>query len=191
MSALTKTETECDYLRDFRCDACGKLLFKGILMMCSIQIKCRKCGNLVNFSRLTDSFGPNVCTMLMALNGTIVGASPNLIKRLDSRGYNQLAGSTAQALFARLGHPSCSLALLKAWSLPNHATNILGLTDTAAIPDDNSNVLQLKWDFINQDSQEYMLVNLQFIIDVIDAPEVAITEPILDVNSTIDILAEA
>lgn len=33
-------------LQEFRCD-CGKLLFKGELTTCKIEVKCRKCHKLM------------------------------------------------------------------------------------------------------------------------------------------------
>jgi len=32
-------------LDDYRCD-CGRLLFKGELLKCKIEIKCKKCGTI-------------------------------------------------------------------------------------------------------------------------------------------------
>jgi hypothetical protein len=34
---------ETSILRDYRCD-CGKLLFRGMLLTCQIEIKCKRCG---------------------------------------------------------------------------------------------------------------------------------------------------
>ncbi|MBY0294233.1 Com family DNA-binding transcriptional regulator [Patescibacteria group bacterium] len=34
--------------REYRC-ACGKLLCKGLLLMGTIEIKCRRCGTLQTF----------------------------------------------------------------------------------------------------------------------------------------------
>ncbi len=35
--------------REFRCQACEKLLFKGILVDSEIEVKCRNCGHLNMF----------------------------------------------------------------------------------------------------------------------------------------------
>jgi len=41
---------EQNFLNEYRCD-CGKLLFKGTLVDCKIEIKCKRCGEikLINF----------------------------------------------------------------------------------------------------------------------------------------------
>lgn len=36
-------------LREYRCTACNKLLFKGVLVDSTVEIKCKGCGNLVTF----------------------------------------------------------------------------------------------------------------------------------------------
>ena len=37
------TMTESSILNEYRCD-CGKLLFKGVLSVCRVEIKCKRCG---------------------------------------------------------------------------------------------------------------------------------------------------
>jgi phage FluMu protein Com len=36
-------------LNEYRCDNCGKLLFKGKLEECIIEIKCRRCAEIKIF----------------------------------------------------------------------------------------------------------------------------------------------
>lgn len=36
---------EPSILNDYRCD-CGKLLFKGLLLSCKLEIKCKRCGTI-------------------------------------------------------------------------------------------------------------------------------------------------
>ena len=36
-------------LNEYRCD-CGKLLFKGALSVCTLEIKCKKCAKVVSFT---------------------------------------------------------------------------------------------------------------------------------------------
>jgi phage FluMu protein Com len=36
--------------KEYRCPACDKLLFKGLLVDSEVEVKCRGCGNLHSFS---------------------------------------------------------------------------------------------------------------------------------------------
>lgn len=36
-------------LKEHRCDTCNKLLFKGILVDSTVEIKCKGCGSLTTF----------------------------------------------------------------------------------------------------------------------------------------------
>jgi phage FluMu protein Com len=40
---------EGDTLNEYRCNNCGKLLSKGNLKECTIEIKCRRCGEIKVF----------------------------------------------------------------------------------------------------------------------------------------------
>ena len=41
---------EGNTLNEYRCNNCGKLLFKGELKDCTIEIKCKRCGEIKVFS---------------------------------------------------------------------------------------------------------------------------------------------
>lgn len=47
------------HIREYRCDGCSKLLFKGLLVDSAVEVKCRRCNRLVSFAGI-DS-GKLVC----------------------------------------------------------------------------------------------------------------------------------
>lgn len=44
------SETSQSLLKEFRCQDCSKLLFKGILVESEIEIKCKRCGKINTFA---------------------------------------------------------------------------------------------------------------------------------------------
>lgn len=106
-----------DTLHSYRC-TCGKLLFKGLLLDSTIQIKCKKCGKLMSFQGVADATLPeSPYALMLDSHGGIVSASSNIQKlfgytlpELLSKNYGDLLatvpGKTVRADFSRL------------WSLP-------------------------------------------------------------------------
>jgi PAS domain S-box-containing protein len=51
------------FLNEYRCD-CGRLLFKGVLLRCKVEIKCKRCGKIKSIvfeeEKLKDK---NLCTL--------------------------------------------------------------------------------------------------------------------------------
>jgi len=47
-------------LNEYRCD-CGRLLFKGELLKCLVEIKCKKCGKIKTITYGLDDFCEKYC----------------------------------------------------------------------------------------------------------------------------------
>lgn len=64
-------------LREYRC-VCGKLLFKGMLVMGSVETKCNRCGAIILTQDLNeDVIGPHSFALLVDGKGEILNASKN------------------------------------------------------------------------------------------------------------------
>jgi PAS domain S-box-containing protein len=74
------------FLHDYRC-GCGKLLFKGALLMCRVEIKCKRCGAINVMEGMSSCLGGEGCyTMLMGKNADILNVSESATKIL---GYSR------------------------------------------------------------------------------------------------------
>lgn len=100
---------EVSHLIEYRC-ACGKLLFKGLLLISMIEIKCKRCGETRLIHEINDGLiGPSSFGILLDLNGSIVQASQNAasalgykLNELFSMYVNQLNPSMALPFYKRL-----------------------------------------------------------------------------------------
>lgn len=73
-------------LAEYRC-RCGRLLFKGMLYLSIIELKCKKCGTITLFYEFDHMLDPAAggYVFLVDETGLIVGAS----KTIQSLGYSQ------------------------------------------------------------------------------------------------------
>lgn len=60
-----------ELLEDYRC-ACGKLLFRGLLLVGSVEVKCRECKHVSIASGLVHLSGKDRCTVVLNERGAIV-----------------------------------------------------------------------------------------------------------------------
>lgn len=56
-------------LKDYRCD-CGKLLFKGVLFLSAVEVKCRRCGTVQVFDDALGG-GQITFTLFVRKNGVV------------------------------------------------------------------------------------------------------------------------
>ena len=81
---------ETQALQELRCESCRKLLFKGLLVLCFIQIKCRRCGRLVTIHRLEkpqDSISYSSLLNSLKSIGTDVSNRP---QKVDTESNDQV-----------------------------------------------------------------------------------------------------
>ncbi len=73
-------------LKEYRC-TCGKLLFKGHIVLSVIEIKCKRCGTVCLVREPTTGFiGLSLFAVLIDGNGTIISTCNNTLLIL---GYSQ------------------------------------------------------------------------------------------------------
>lgn len=91
----------------YRCRDCGKLLCKGALLVCVLEIKCKRCGRLQTFSNLEYA-----ASVQGQLDSILINASGMLI---DGMGDVFDAASVMRCpvyiAFKRLGYPRAAAGL--------------------------------------------------------------------------------
>lgn len=92
-------------LNDQRCKKCNKLLFKGVLGLGLVEVKCPRCGNisiLHSFDELLVS-NPDAYILVFEPNGRIVAVSDSALRQL---GYttDELTHLTMQDLGREYGY---------------------------------------------------------------------------------------
>lgn len=79
------------FLYDYRCN-CGKLFFRGALLTCNLEIKCKRCGSITSISGMTgDLPNPDSYALLIDRSAHILSASPSA---------TEILGYTVSELFA-------------------------------------------------------------------------------------------
>lgn len=69
-------------VQEYRC-VCGKLLFKGMLVSCNLEIKCKRCGAIKAFVGINDqSLSPWKYSLLLDRRGMIVDCSKSVLREL-------------------------------------------------------------------------------------------------------------
>ncbi|HMI09921.1 MAG TPA: PAS domain-containing protein [Candidatus Saccharimonadales bacterium] len=108
-----KQQQKTASLHSYHC-VCGKLLFKGLLLDSTVQIKCKKCGELMSFQGRNDQADTeDYYALMLNRNGDVVSASSNILQLfgyklsdLLSKNYAELlpvvAGTIARANFEPL-----------------------------------------------------------------------------------------
>lgn len=105
--------SEDQNLAEYRCPTCQKLLFKGLLLICVVQIKCKKCGHVALYSAVSEPQDENTSTLLIDQTGIIVNASHGKSSQLlDGK---RTVGTSIDSLFVDLGYPLCQRALTTAF----------------------------------------------------------------------------
>lgn len=85
-------------LAEFRCPVCHKLLFKGTLLMSTVEIKCDRCGKIRTIRNLNnDLFDEDSFGLLIGRDGVIVNACVNAAEHLG-RDIAELVGMRADEI---------------------------------------------------------------------------------------------
>lgn len=136
-------------LKEYRCD-CGKLLFKGMLAIGFVEVKCRRCGRLKLMTGLVnDVFDSESCTIMLNRSGDILSSSRSANDVLGVN-YIDIIGGRLEALpiaipesvyrkFIDLGNdiyiklktfsgPDPVLAMLKTFNIHDRRYAILSIT---------------------------------------------------------------
>lgn len=92
------------FLEDYRCSSCNKLLFKGLLIISTVQIKCRKCGALVMFNDLDSLIDEDVFSLLANDKGIVVNMG--LYKKEFCGNQRSFIGKQLLALLRVMGYPN-------------------------------------------------------------------------------------
>lgn len=69
-------------LHEYRCDGCGKLIIKGMLLKSYEEFKCARCGKIVRFNGIANEDRSDRYFLLVKDNGIVVNASPSIQNNL-------------------------------------------------------------------------------------------------------------
>lgn len=145
-------------LLEYRCNYCNKLLFKGLLLVSTVEIKCKKCSKICTFHWIDKSINPNYC-LVVDPRGVVVNASTDLAA-MQGENWNDMVGHSVQTLLPRLGYPASSASLMNAWTMPNHLDHSFEFEDSTQ-RDGAIQQLLLRWSFIRYSGNEYMIVRMR------------------------------
>ena len=106
-----------EFLQAYRCTSCGKLLFKGVLIVSTIQVKCRKCGTLATFGRLDDITDEDQFSLLVDNTGTVVATGQ--YKKAFCGPQQNLVGTKLFALLLLMGHEKQYETIMNSLETPN------------------------------------------------------------------------
>jgi hypothetical protein len=111
------TKQKNDLLHSFNC-TCGKLLFKGLLSDSTIQIKCKKCGQLMSFQGYNDHGESDLYSLMLDRSGRIISASSNIQRLFGYTLTELLLKNYAHLLPAVIGRVD-EIDFENLWSLHN------------------------------------------------------------------------
>jgi PAS domain S-box-containing protein len=111
------TKQKNDLLHSFNC-TCGKLLFKGLLSDSTIQIKCKKCGQLMSFQGYNDHDESDMYSLMLDRSGKIFSASSN-IQRLFGYTLPELLLRNYAHLLPEVTGRADEIDFENLWSLQN------------------------------------------------------------------------
>ncbi len=144
-------------LKEYRC-ACGKLLFKGLLLFSVVEVKCKRCGNTVSFGKLAPGEERVSFAVFLDEHGIIFDACQGAVFAGMDREY--VLGKHLSELFPLL-HDAPeykNLAMTKRKSeFFEIKDNILLLKDGKKIPCQSSFIFHCGKD---KEPQEYRVFNL-------------------------------
>jgi PAS domain S-box-containing protein len=107
-----------DNLRTYRC-ICGKLLFKGLLLSSTIQIKCKKCGELISFQGLSDQpTREDKYALMTDKQGRVISASSN-IRRLLGYELDEFLSHTLSSLTPKSSDKIFFDGFKRMWAIKN------------------------------------------------------------------------
>lgn len=102
-------------LHSYRC-ACGKLLFQGLLIDSTVQIKCKKCGVLTSFQGNNDAMSEDSFSLMFNQEGAVISASSNISQLL---GYTlpEILSANYSKLLPPVYDPAMPVNFDRLWSL--------------------------------------------------------------------------
>ena len=115
---MTQPEKKSTILHSYHC-ICGKLLFKGFLLDSTIQIKCKKCGELMSFQGRNDHTKPDdYYALMLNQEGDIVSASSNIQKLFGYR-LSELLSKNYGDLLPKVASKASRVDFKQMWLLQN------------------------------------------------------------------------
>jgi|GEM_PF-2074851 len=132
-------------LGEYRCLACGKLLFKGLLLLSTVEVKCRRCRELRLYA--PESLDTVSFVLTADENGTLIEASREAEYVLSEPRENLIGKSITEIC------PGFVLADIKP-AQPYH------LKDNAFLLRDGKNLSVESYVVHDRDSRNFRLVNI-------------------------------
>lgn len=86
-------------MHEYRCDGCGKLIIKGILLKSYEEFKCGRCGKMVCFTGLANVEKPDRYFLLTDDKGMIVNASQSVKNNLGFS-LDEIVGGGIKKLYS-------------------------------------------------------------------------------------------
>ena len=83
---------------EYRCDACGRFLFRGLILKDEVEMKCTRCKKVHYFPGLGVAGRAKLFAILTDTDGTIVNASTS-VKTALGKHISQLTGTPISQLF--------------------------------------------------------------------------------------------
>lgn len=145
----THTDTT-EIFKSYRCPGCNKLLFKGSLVISTVQVKCRKCGLLATFNCLDDVVDEERFSLLADSQGTVI--TMGMYKKDFCGPQQSLVGTKLPTLLLLMGSPEQYDRILKSLEQPDFAKTY---RDTIGSP---KSPLTVQWHFIRREGLVYIYV---------------------------------
>lgn len=171
-----------EFLQVYRCPGCDKLLFKGILVISTVQVKCKKCGTLATFSQLDSNMHEDQFTLLADNTGRVVATGP--YKKAFCGPQQSLVGTQLFALLLLMGHEEQYKKIMETLEASDHTKTYSLIANTTDSP------LALRWSFLLRGDIVYLYVLFNKDIDSITTSKTEaiqkITGVIPDIIQTTD-----
>jgi phage FluMu protein Com len=141
-----------EVLQSYRCPGCGKLLFKGTLIISTVQVKCKKCGTLATFNCLDDVNDTDQFSLLIDKTGTVV--STGLYKEAFCGPQRNLIGTKLSSLLHLMGDTEKYDEIISTAEHPDFSKTYSDTVNSAQHP------LSVQWNFIRRNNVVYIYVLL-------------------------------
>lgn len=160
-----QTNTQEDFLQQYRCQSCNKLLFKGSLVISTVEIKCRKCGMISLFNVLDNNKQrDDMASFLVNSQGVIVNAGA-LSPAMGGQ-QRSLIGTRLSALFNLLGAKECTQTIEEALHGP-----VSHQVSEFQEELEDGQTISLKWHFIKRGAQTFVHIRLRLNVTPQLTPE--------------------
>lgn len=146
---------ETTILKDYRCD-CGKLLLRGMLLTCQIEIKCKRCGMIkVLNGILENSRAPGRYALLLDRSGRIAQS--------DSAASTALSYSQSELLARNIYHLDPLLRpsiYKKLWDTTRSEHDSFALETVQRKKDGSILSVKIRLRFLSMKGEKYALMNV-------------------------------